>query len=107
MSSFLDFLRQNWSILVAVVSLIWASARLFFDSRYANSGDIRSINERVGRNEQALQILTESLSRFPSSQEISRLEILISNLSGEVKVLHNETNALRYQVKLLIEKEIK
>ena len=102
----LDFVQRHWAIVVAIGGAVWTYFWLTMDSKYARKNDVADLRRAIENNEKSLSEVKGELRHLPTSQDVSDLRILITEMKGKSDVLSTNIKTLNHQVALLIEKEV-
>ncbi|HHF6578331.1 TPA: DUF2730 family protein [Haemophilus influenzae] len=102
----LDFVQRHWAIVVAIGGAVWTYFWLTMDSKYARKTDVADLRRAIENNEKSLSEFKGELRHLPTSQDVSDLRILITEMKGKSDVLSTNIKTLNHQVALLIEKEV-
>lgn len=102
----LDFIQRHWAIVVTVGGAVWTYFWLTMDSKYARKSDVADLRKAIDNNEKSLSEMKGELRHLPTSQDVSDLRILITEMKGKSDVLSTNIKTLNHQVTLLIEKEV-
>ena len=106
MLEIIEFLQKHWSIVMAVGGIVWTYFWLTMDSKYARKSDMADLRKAIDNNEKSLSEMKGELRHLPTSQDVSDLRILITEMKGKSDVLSTNIKTLNHQVALLIEKEV-
>lgn len=102
----LDFIQQHWAIVVTIGGAVWTYFWLTMDSKYARKADVTDLRKAIETNEKSLSEAKGELRHLPTSQDVSDLRLLITEMKGKSEVLNTNIKSLNHQVALLIEKEV-
>ncbi|MCQ9121229.1 MULTISPECIES: DUF2730 family protein [Rodentibacter] len=101
-----EFIQKHWAIVVAIGGGVWTYFWLTMDSKYARKSDVADLRKAIETNEKSLSEVKGELRHLPTSQDVSELRILITEMKGKSDVLNTNIKSLNHQVALLIEKEV-
>lgn len=102
----LEFIQKHWAIVVGIGGGVWTYFWLTMDSKYARKSDVADLRKAIEANEKSLSEVKGELRHLPTSQDVSELRILITEMKGKSDVLNTNIKSLNHQVALLIEKEV-
>ncbi|MCR1838646.1 DUF2730 family protein [Rodentibacter caecimuris] len=101
-----EFIQKHWAIVVTIGGAVWTYFWLTMDSKYARKSDVADLRKAIESNEKSLSEVKGELRHLPTSQDVSELRILITEMKGKSDVLNTNIKSLNHQVALLIEKEV-
>lgn len=102
----IEFIQKHWAIVVTIAGAVWTYFWLTMDSKYARKSDVADLRKAIETNEKSLSEVKGELRHLPTSQDVSELRILITEMKGKSDVLNTNIKSLNHQVALLIEKEV-
>lgn len=106
-SSFFEFVRLNWAVLVFIAGLVWGAIKLTINTNYVRHEDMVPLRNGLQETKSRLSHIENKVDNLPSSEEMSELKILMTELRGDNKAIVQSVKGLSHQVGLLVEKEIK
>lgn len=96
----LAFLKENWSIVWAAVTVTFNVALVLLSKTYAKRDDVELLKMQVRQ-------LEGSLSTLPNQKELHALQLEMANLRGDLKAALPELRQLRHMSDLLLQNELK
>lgn len=96
----LDALKEYWSMIYSVLTIVGGLALFFFSKTYAKRDDVEVLKTQVRE-------LQSNLESLPNRQELHNLQLEIANLSGDLKAVSPELRQLRHLSDLLLQNELK
>ncbi|NRN26737.1 DUF2730 family protein [Photorhabdus heterorhabditis] len=96
----LAFLKENWSMVWAAVTVTFNVALVLLSKTYAKRDDVELLKVQVRQ-------LEGSLSTLPNQKELHALQLEMANLRGDLKAALPELRQLRHLSDLLLQNELK
>ncbi|MCT8348298.1 DUF2730 domain-containing protein [Photorhabdus temperata] len=96
----LAFLKENWSMVWAAVTVTFNVALVLLSKTYAKRDDVELLKMQVRQ-------LEGSLSTLPNQKELHALQLEMANLRGDLKAALPELRQLRHMSDLLLQNELK
>ncbi|WP_350306963.1 DUF2730 family protein [Photorhabdus viridis] len=96
----LAFLKENWSMVWAAVTITFNVGLVLLSKTYAKRDDVELLKMQVRQ-------LEGSLSTLPNQKELHALQLEMANLRGDLKAALPELRQLRHMSDLLLQHELK
>ncbi|MBS9438981.1 DUF2730 family protein [Photorhabdus noenieputensis] len=96
----LAFLKENWSMVWAAVTVTFNVVLVLLSKTYAKRDDVELLKVQVRQ-------LEGSLSTLPNQKELHALQLEMANLRGDLKAALPELRQLRHMSDLLLQNELK
>lgn len=94
-----DFIREHLSIVGAAVSLGMTIILALLGKTYAKKEELDKMNIRIHSME-------EKINALPTVEQFHRVEIAVTELSGDIKEIKSAMTAIGNTTSLLLEKQL-
>ena len=83
----LEFIREHWSILSALVAFGFSIGTLLLAKTYAKREDVTALERRVS-------LIESAIKSMPSQQDFHQLQIRLTEIHGDLKAIRPELRQL-------------
>lgn len=106
MIEFFEFVQRNWAMTLTIISGAFTYFWLTMDTKYAKKKEVNNLVEMIKSNDKRLTTLETKLDNLPTNEDLSQLQILMTEIKGETKTANAQMQGLSRQVNLLVEDKI-
>lgn len=102
----LDTIKAHWGIIVTVFGAAYTLIRFTMDTKYVKREEMSKLKANVEKTEQRLSSLETKVDNLPTTQDVAKLQVLMTEVKGETKATNAQIQAVSHQVGLLLEAKV-